>query len=295
MIEKLRKKEAMSDKIERMAANVVASEVTDTLISQIRYFMPQIKQAVGKAMGGPVATFIIIKKMGLDTVEFIFKGGKIIGPGFEFAGGAMVHYDSGSDTYNLTPFIMWDGGQFWGLIVRDFYVEDFGDVSKVENIFKREKDKLPDAREVYHEDDDKTAAETLRTVLAEYPGQEKVFGRLDRVQAILEAIRRLPGVADVVINDRTQTADSVEFYVSLKVRERFSKGWPNESRVKEFDVDLNQVRRGIMEALRVDRDMGIQGWKMPKKVFKTSQLMYRRDTQFVGYDQDDIQVDLWVR
>lgn len=298
MIEKLRKKEAMDNRVEKMAALVVASEVTDTLIGQIRHFLPQIKQAVGKAMGGVVAT-VVIRKMGSDSVEFTFKGGKVIGPDFEYAGGARVSYDAGADTYNFTPFIMWDRGQFWGHVVQDFYVEDFGDVSKMEYIFKREKDKLPPARPVYQEpsddEDERTARIASRIVKGEYPGQEKVFGRLDRVNAILEAIKRLPGVADAVINDRTQTADSVEFYVSLKVRERFSKGYPFESRVKQFDVDLNQVRRAIMAALRVDRDLGIQGWQMPKKVFKTSQFMYRRDTQFVGYDRDDIAVDIWVR
>ncbi len=134
-----------------------------------------------------------------------------------------------------------------------------------------------------------------RIVQAEYSGQELVSGRMERVEAILGVIRRIPGVAGAVVNDRTRTADSVDFYVSLKVRERFMSGWPYGNRVKEFEVDLSQIRRAVIAALRADRNMGIQGFEMPKKLYRTTQYNYRRETSFVGYNQEDIVVDLWVR
>lgn len=280
----------MSDRVGGITEKVASNEVSETLKAQIRHYLPYLKRAVSKAMGLPMVNSGVNGLASTDGAEFVFKGYRENGE--EVWAGAVIRYDAGSDTYTVLPYVIQERIRFWGTITRDFYFDDLGDESKVAFMFKRVVEKLPPLRPVY---DEKTAGIVSRIVQAEYPGQERLPGRLERVEGILEDIKRLPGVADAVLNDRTQTGDSVEFYVSLKVRERFSGGWPYESRVKEFAVDLSQVRREVMAVLRKDRDMGIESWNMPKKLYKTTMLNYKRDTYFIGYNQDVIIVNLWVR
>ena len=122
---------------------IVASEVTRILAAQIKAALYQLRTAIAHAL--PERTWVPdgIKEISADRVDFRFKAMKGIRGDSDVSVGATVKYDAGSDTYIFTPFIVAGGMQFWGEPSSDFYVEDFGDVSKVEYIFEKAKRKLP--------------------------------------------------------------------------------------------------------------------------------------------------------
>lgn len=138
LLEKTRKKEAMDNRIEKMARSVVASQVTDVLASQVRHFLPELRRAISKAFEGRTFVPAGIMKINDYTVIFKFKTFRKEEEAFEAMAGAYVEYDVGSDTYIFKPFYMTPAGDMIdGTKVSDFYVEDFGDVFKVQSIFQR--------------------------------------------------------------------------------------------------------------------------------------------------------------
>jgi len=123
----------MNDRVSRIAGKIVASEVTNILISQIKQYLPQIKKAVNKAILLGMWNKFLVAADGNASVVLQFQDAtepKFIG--------AKVTYDAGSDTYIFRPFVELDNnGRFWGKPTADFYVEDFDDVEKMAWIFNR--------------------------------------------------------------------------------------------------------------------------------------------------------------
>ena len=125
------------DRISNIAKSVVASEVTDEMARQIRHFGRSQVRAIGHVFGGtwlPAPGWIAKE----NDKSVVAKYKTITG---DDAWGKMVgfrlEYDYGSDTYDFTPFSMdTDKGEKWGRKSTDFYVEDLGDVSKLEYFFE---------------------------------------------------------------------------------------------------------------------------------------------------------------
>jgi hypothetical protein len=120
-----------------------------------------------------------------------------------------------------------------------------------------------------------------------------VSERLIRVQKIVDALGKIPGVGDASLNDRTQTADSVDIFIYLEVESTFGSG--TSARVKAFKADLRTIRRLIKAVVKQDPDMGINWISVPRKTYKKTQLNYRKYVDFEGYDGGKVVVDLWVR
>jgi len=122
-------------------ANIVASEVTDEMERQVRYFLRNQARAIGKVFGGtwvPGGRGISpIKHQGQDTIIVSLTNLSLDDPN-SLVVGFKLKYDYGMDTYDFTPFKIEDGRTVSGKTTSDFYVEDLGDVSKLEWIFKRE-------------------------------------------------------------------------------------------------------------------------------------------------------------
>jgi hypothetical protein len=136
-------KVAMRMTLAAISDRIVASEVTRILAAQIKAALYELRTAIAHAL--PERTWVPdgIKEISADRVDFRFKAMKGIRGDSDVSVGATVKYDAGSDTYVFTPFIVAGGMQFWGEPSSDFYVEDFGDVSKVGYIFEKAKRKLP--------------------------------------------------------------------------------------------------------------------------------------------------------
>jgi hypothetical protein len=118
-------------RISRLAGDIVASEVQDIMVQQVRQFLRDQARALGKAFGGTwMPGQPLFKKEGQDGVVVTFQN---FG---EEQAGFRLKYDYGSDTYYFQPFFWPARGRVnWGRTSSDFYVEDLGDVSKLEYIF----------------------------------------------------------------------------------------------------------------------------------------------------------------
>jgi hypothetical protein len=117
----------------RIASCIVASEVQTIMIQQVRAFTHKQRQALLKIFGKPFSFYGVVK-MGSDTIAVRYKSS---GTDDEMMAGFKLKYDYGSDTYVFTPFVTdLNGGTIWGRDSSDFYVEDLGDVTKLEFIFE---------------------------------------------------------------------------------------------------------------------------------------------------------------
>ena len=123
-----------------VASRVVANEVQDTMIDQVRHFLSPLARAFEKALSPMDAeqshefhVYPPISKQGLDSILVKFRCRMDEGT----VAGFTLTYNYGSDTYDIMPFVQIYGeGIKWGRKSTDFYVEDLGDVSRLEWIFK---------------------------------------------------------------------------------------------------------------------------------------------------------------
>lgn len=118
-----------------MEKRLVASEVQDIMIQQVRHFLREQGRALGKAFGGTwMPGQPLFKKEGQDAIVVTLQDFDDRMAGFR------LKYDYGSDTYDFSPFLWPARGRVnWGETSSDFYVEDLGDVSKLVYIFERVK------------------------------------------------------------------------------------------------------------------------------------------------------------
>jgi hypothetical protein len=120
----------------KIASSVVANEVTNTMIEQIRSTYTKQIRALLKTFGVPFAMYGV-KKLDDDTVTIRFKS---TGTLDESMAGYKLKYDYGSDTYVFTPFYVdQTGATKWGRDHDEFYVEDLTDVFKMAYIFEEVK------------------------------------------------------------------------------------------------------------------------------------------------------------
>ena len=130
-IDKLRDKKAMSDRVDRIASDLVASGVTDAIVSEIKSIWRTLSIAVKRAYGSSFSFSSVYAK---NSLEVVMKFDGIEEEGVSV--GANVKWDYVEDAYIVTPFAANGTNVHWGKSVGGMLLDDLANIAKMTHIFE---------------------------------------------------------------------------------------------------------------------------------------------------------------